>query len=116
MLSNLFEIVKSCIAEQLFDDDTIGEYGEMLTERELRLVSLFGRKGKVLKNLYLPKEDGGTSEIDLVYITKKGIFVIERQGNRFTDALHFRNAVIHGILSGQCDGVLCIGFPSLKKR
>ena len=77
MLSNLFEIVKSCIAEQLFDDDTIGEYGEMLTERELRLVSLFGRKGKVLKNLYLPKEDGGTSEIDLVYITKKGIFVIE---------------------------------------
>ena len=40
-------------------------------------MSLFGRKGKTLKNLYLPKDDGGTSEIDLIYITQKGIFVIE---------------------------------------
>jgi len=55
----------------------IGARGEQLTERELKLVNLFGRKGKTLRNLYLPKDDGGTSEIDIVYITQKGIFVFE---------------------------------------
>lgn len=31
----------------------------------------------VLRNLYVPKNQGGTTEIDLVYITPKGVFVIE---------------------------------------
>ena len=57
--------------------DDIGKYGESLTEWKLEWAKIFGRKGVTLKNLYLPTEDGGTSEIDLVYITKKGIFVIE---------------------------------------
>lgn len=41
------------------------------------IVRLFGRHGKVLRNVYIPKDDGTTSEIDLVFITQKGIFVIE---------------------------------------
>lgn len=62
---------------ELFGADWTGRHGEALTERELNLVKLFGRKGKVLRNLYVPKDDGGTSEIDVVFITQKGIFVIE---------------------------------------
>ena len=31
----------------------------------------------MIKNLYLPKDNGETSEIDLIFITQKGIFVFE---------------------------------------
>ena len=55
----------------------LGAYGEALTELELNWAKLFGKKGITLRNLYIPKENGETSEIDLVYITQKGIFVIE---------------------------------------
>ena len=61
----------------VFTASWTGRRGERLTERELNLVDLFGRKGKVLKNLYVPVVDGKTSEIDLIYITQKGIFVLE---------------------------------------
>lgn len=63
--------------DSIFDADWVGRRGEKLTERELKLVKLFGRKGQVLRNIYVPKGDGETSEIDVVYITQKGIFVIE---------------------------------------
>lgn len=65
------------LIDAFWTDERVGKLGEKLTERELKLVRLFGRKGKILKNIYLPKEEGGTSEIDVVYITPKGIFVIE---------------------------------------
>lgn len=65
------------ILDNIFDDKWVGSYGEKLTERELKLVKLFGRKGKTLRNVYVPKDDGSTSEIDLLYITQKGIFVFE---------------------------------------
>lgn len=55
----------------------IGKRGEKLTQRELKLVYALGRKGKTLRNVYIPKGDGETSEIDVMYITQKGIFVIE---------------------------------------
>lgn len=57
--------------------EKIGMHGEKLTENELKFVRFFGRKGKILKNIYVPKRDGKTSEIDFLYITKKGILVIE---------------------------------------
>lgn len=65
------------ILDKIFGENWTGRYGEMLTERELNLVQLFGRKGKVLRNVYLPKENGETSEVDVIFITQKGIFVIE---------------------------------------
>ena len=61
----------------IFDADWIGRRGESLTARELKWVNLFGRKGKTLRNVYLPTRDNGTTEIDVLYITQKGIFVIE---------------------------------------
>ena len=65
------------ILDSIIDDDFKGRHGEKLTERKLKMVQLFGRKGKVLRNVYLPKDNGGTSEVDVVFITQKGIFVIE---------------------------------------
>ncbi|MBR2547069.1 MAG: NERD domain-containing protein [Eubacterium sp.] len=65
------------ILDSIFDADFLGRHGEKLTEKELKLVNFFGRKGKTLRNLYIPKDNGDTSEIDVVYITQKGIFVFE---------------------------------------
>ena len=65
------------IIDSIFDDEWVGKRGETLTERELKLVKLFGRKGRTLRNVYIPKDNGETSEIDVVYITQKGIFVFE---------------------------------------
>ena len=65
------------ILDSIFDAKWLGKRGEKLTERELKLVQLFGRKGKVLQNVYLPKANGETSEVDVVFITQKGIFVFE---------------------------------------
>ncbi len=54
-----------------------GRYGEKLTEDELNRLKRFGIEGRVFRNIYLPKEDGGTSEVDVVFVTSKGIFIIE---------------------------------------
>ena len=65
------------ILDSIFDEEWTGRRGEKLTERELKLVRFLGRKGKILRNIYVPKDNGETSEIDIVYITQKGIFVFE---------------------------------------
>ena len=65
------------IIDSIIDDDLKGSYGEWLTKNELKWVKFFGRSGKTVQNIYIPKEKGETTEIDLVYITRKGIFVFE---------------------------------------
>ena len=65
------------LLDAIFTEKFLGWNGERLTERELNLVKLFGRKGKVVRNVYIPKDNGETSEIDVLFITQKGIFVIE---------------------------------------
>lgn len=51
-----------------------GNYGEFLTY--YRLEKMEGNH-KLLTNLYIPKEDGSTTEIDLLMISEVGIFVFE---------------------------------------
>lgn len=65
------------LIDLIFDNNNLGRKGEKLTGFELKIVRLFGRRGLILKNIYIPNDNGETSEIDLVYITQKGIFVIE---------------------------------------
>lgn len=78
MSKSLLETLVDAALDPIFKDPNfIGKRGESLTARELKLVDLLGRKGKILRNIYIPKENGDTSEIDLLYITQKGIFVIE---------------------------------------
>ena len=53
----------------------LGKYGEYLTYRHLKD---FERSGaKFLFNTYVPKTNGETSEIDVLMIHQKGIFVFE---------------------------------------
>lgn len=69
MLNNFFEMIS--------EPKIKGNVGEWLTEFELHIVKLFGREGKMLHNVYIPKPNGETTEIDVLYITPKGIFVFE---------------------------------------
>lgn len=52
-----------------------GVYGEYLTYEELEVFEKYG--AKFLFNLYIPKEKNETTEIDLLMICSKGIFVFE---------------------------------------
>lgn len=52
-----------------------GNYGEYLTYKNLKMFETVG--AKFLFNIYIPKADGGTTEIDVLMICKKGIFVFE---------------------------------------
>lgn len=54
-----------------------GRYGERLTEMVLYSLKRSGKNGIVLHNIYVPKDNGETTEIDVAFITQKGIFVIE---------------------------------------
>lgn len=65
------------IIDAVLDEEWLGKHGERLTARELRRVSFHGREGKVLRNVYIPRDDLEITEIDLLFITVKGIFVIE---------------------------------------
>ena len=73
-LKGIFDDIKMQITDP---NGYLGKYGEDLTERQLNIVKLFGRSGVTLRNVYLPADKGETSEIDLLYITQKGIFVLE---------------------------------------
>ncbi len=64
----------------LFDNFFIGlrgKNGERKIANKLGMIDFFGYSGTCLRNLYVPRYDGSTSEIDLVYVTKKGLFIIE---------------------------------------
>lgn len=53
----------------------LGTWGEYLTFKELEYLEKEG--SKFLFNLYMPKDDGTTTEIDVVVITLSGILVCE---------------------------------------
>ena len=53
----------------------IGRYGEFLVYDELKSLEKEGIR--LLFNTYIPKPDGTTSEVDVIIISKCGIFVVE---------------------------------------
>ena len=77
MGKRLMDVAVDKLYQALGGDKLTGKLGEVLTAKELKYVQLFGRKGRILRNIYVPKDNGETSEIDLLYITQKGIFVFE---------------------------------------
>ena len=52
-----------------------GRYGEYLIYKELQWLEQYG--ARFLFNAYIPKKNGKTSEIDVIMICDKGIFVYE---------------------------------------
>jgi len=77
MTRSLIDSLVGKLLNSIFDDDWVGKYGEDLTARKLKLTKALGRSGEILRNIYVPKENGQTSEIDLIFISQKGIFVLE---------------------------------------
>lgn len=77
MGKSLLDIAVDKLYDALGGDKLTGKLGELYTAKELKYVQLFGRKGRILRNVYVPKDNGETSEIDLLYIKQKGIFVFE---------------------------------------
>ena len=75
MGKSLLDIAVDKLYDALGGDKLTGKLGELYTAKELKYVQLFGRKGRILRNVYVPKDNGEKSEIDLLYIKKKGIFV-----------------------------------------
>ena len=82
----MFNLNMGWLNDLLFKEDThenytrefyIGRNGEKKVKKELGWAKLFGVNGKALSNIYIPMTNGETTEIDLIYITKAGIFVIE---------------------------------------
>lgn len=51
-----------------------GYYGEYLTYKRLEKIK---GKHRILTNIYIPKEDNQTTEIDLIFIHATGIYVLE---------------------------------------
>ena len=70
-------LLESLIESLLITPEKIGKQGEKKTAAKLGWVNFCGRKGKILLNVYVPRENGETTEIDLLYLTQKGIFVLE---------------------------------------
>ena len=56
-----------------------GQRSEQAVAQRLLADGIRRHGGKILTNLYIPKESGGTSEIDVLYITCKGLFVVENK-------------------------------------
>lgn len=54
-----------------------GRIGENRISVDLGFLNFYGKNGLCLRNLYVPMRNGKTTEIDLVYITSRGLFVIE---------------------------------------
>ncbi len=57
--------------------EALGRRGEDAVASKLQWAGIFGREGHILQNVYVPAGKGKTVEIDLLYITVKGLFVIE---------------------------------------
>ena len=73
-----------CILDKVVDktidamggkDAVNGKVGEAYTACELKLLNLLGRKGKVLRNVYIPKDNNETSEIDVFVYYSEGNFL-----------------------------------------
>ena len=56
---------------------TKGRIGEDEVARRINHAIRKGFYGKILQNVYIPKAEGGTTEIDVLFVSIKGIFVFE---------------------------------------
>lgn len=72
MDSAYYQITKLTYREVKHDT---GRYGEYLTYKYLKSMESMG--AKFLFNVYIPKEDDTTTEIDVLMLCSKGIFVFE---------------------------------------
>lgn len=71
-------IVATLFLKKLFQTPKFkGMVGEAEIVYRITMEIRHGLDGFVLHNVYIPKETGGTAEIDVLFITRKGVFVFE---------------------------------------
>lgn len=70
-------LLRWLLKELFYTPERVGKIGEDKIAKDLGVLDLFGYRGCCLQNLYIPMSDGNTSEIDVLYLTQKGLFVIE---------------------------------------
>lgn len=70
--TSYYRVTKTPYLQVIFN---LGKYGEYLTYKHLRHYEQGG--ARFLYNLYIPKGTGGTTEIDVLMISRKGLFVFE---------------------------------------
>ncbi|MCR4616649.1 MAG: NERD domain-containing protein [Lachnospiraceae bacterium] len=70
-------LLRKLIRKSVYTPEVKGKIGETKISYDLASLNLFGKSGLFFRNLYVPMRNGKTTEIDLVYITPKGLFVIE---------------------------------------
>ncbi len=71
--------VRYILKKAFFTPTLKGRIGENKTAAIIDWVNLWGEKGRILQNIYLPRNNGTTSEIDILYITRKGLIVVENK-------------------------------------
>lgn len=71
------KLFRKYIRKAIMTPERTGKMGEAKISNRLNLVSMFGKSGIILRNVYIPIQNNQTSEIDLLFITQKGLFVIE---------------------------------------
>ncbi|MCQ2450052.1 MAG: NERD domain-containing protein [Clostridia bacterium] len=67
------------IAKYLSSPTVKGRRSEQAIAHKLDVDSIQKQGGKVLTNIYIPKSSGDTAEIDVLYITSKGLLVLENK-------------------------------------
>lgn len=58
-----------------------GLYGEWSVDHGISAAQKMGYTGRTLHNAYVPKAQGMHTEIDVLYITRKGVFVFESKNH-----------------------------------
>ena len=79
MLYILIIVILIIVAIYLKSPAVKGRRSEQAVTRKLNLDSTWKQSGKTLTNIYIPKSSGDTAEIDVLYITKKGLLVLENK-------------------------------------
>ena len=79
MLYILIIVILIIVATYLKSPAVKGRRSEQAVTRKLNLDSTWKQSGKTLTNIYIPKSSGDTAEIDVLYITKKGLLVLENK-------------------------------------
>lgn len=79
MLYILIVVILIIIASYLKSPTVKGHRSEQAIARKLDLDSVWKQSGKTLTNIYIPKSSGDTAEIDVLYITRKGLLVLENK-------------------------------------
>ena len=76
--SNSTEIKPQTKSHEKAEAKHLGDIGEKIIAD---ILSDLPQPNRILRNLYIPKGNGETTEIDLVFINRNGIFVIESKNN-----------------------------------